>query len=118
MSCRFVLLHCISLWECSSASSLCWKMHVVPLILAESAMTTSCSSDSQRYRDFTTAVQRERELLDKKKKLEDEIHWLEQTLSLLILSTTSTSTNGGASQVVAAAIKERKEKITASVRNE
>ena len=65
------------------------------------------------YIDFSKAVQRERELLDNKKKLEDEVHWLEQTLSLLILS--SSISTDGTSQVVAAA---RKEKITASVRNE
>lgn len=81
--------------------------------MAVSATMAPSSSDKERFKNFTALVQRERELLDKKKKLEDEVTWLEQTLSLLVLSPTS---NNLPSEAVASAITGRKDNIKAVVR--
>lgn len=59
-------------------------------------------------------VHKERELLDRKKRLEDEVKLLHQTLSFLTLTSTSGSSNPPA-KAVTVAIKERKKKITETV---
>ena len=80
--------------------------------MAVSPVMVPSEADKERYKSFTTMIQRERELMDKKKKLEDEVKWLEQTLSLLILSPSS---NNLPTQAVMTAIRGRKENITAVV---
>lgn len=82
--------------------------------MASSGTMAPSTSDKERFRNFTALVQRERELLDQKKTLEQEVTWLEQTFSLLLLSPTSSNIPA---QAVSSAIKGRKEKITAAVSN-
>lgn len=92
------------------------RCHVLDLEMAASmAASTSMEpsvGDKERFTEFTAAIRRERELLDENKRLEDQVKWLEQTLSLLILSPTSSN---DPSEAVETAIKGRKEKITAVV---
>lgn len=91
--------------------------HELDLEMAESTATTPNTSDKEKYQNFTATIQRERELLDKRKRLEDEVKWLDQTLSLMIISNTSiTPTSTLPAQVVASAIKGKKEDIENIVR--
>lgn len=80
--------------------------------MAQSTTLTTSTSDKQPFRDFTSMIQKERTLLDEKKRHEDEVKWLEQTFSLLTL--TSSAPNLPA-QTVAKAIEDRKRKIIAIV---
>ena len=57
-------------------------------------------------------IQKERELLDERKRLEDEVKWLDQTLSLLLLTPSS---NNLPAQAVAKVIQERKKKMASIV---
>ncbi len=84
--------------------------------MAGSAEIITSTSDKQPFRNFTAMVQRERELIDGKKRLEDEVKWLDQTLSYLTLtSATPAAPNSIPAQAVVKAIEERKKKITNTV---
>lgn len=54
--------------------------------MSQSTSLTASTGDTQSFTDFTDMVQKERELLDQKKRLEDEVKWLDQTLSFLTLA--------------------------------
>ena len=85
--------------------------------MAESSAMTPSSSDKERFQNFTAAIQKERELLDRRKQLLDEIKWLDQTLSLLVISSNSvTPTSTVPAQVVASAIQGKKKEIENVVR--
>ena len=76
----------------------------------EMALTVTLSSgDTERYKNYTALVQKDRKLLDEQHKLEDQVTLLEQTLSLLLLSPGS---NNLPTHAVVAAIAERRAKIT------
>lgn len=91
------------------------ECHRLDLEMAELTPTVTCDGDRPSYTNFTAMIQRERELLDKKKNLEDQIKWLDQTLSLLLLTSSSSSVPVKAIENV---LKEKKQKITALVRND
>lgn len=85
--------------------------------MAESTERTPSTSDKERYQNFTATIQHERELLDKRRRLEDEVKWLDQTLSLLVISnSTITPTSNVPAQVVASAIQGKKKDIANVVR--
>ena len=86
------------------------ECHNLDMKMAKSSVASD--SDKQSYRNFTAMIHRERELLDKKKTLQDHVKLLDQTLSLLtLMSTSATPVNSGTSKVVSDAIKEKKKEI-------
>ena len=89
------------------------ECHKLDLELAASETAAPSTSDKEIFKTYMTLVQKERELLDQKKNLSEQVTWLEQTLSLLLLAPSSSNLPA---QAVATAIKERKEKIIAIVR--
>ncbi len=93
------------------------ECHKIDMEMAQSTSTSASTTDKQPYINFRAMIQKERELLDTKKRVEHEVNWLEQTLSYLTL--TSTSANPAPvnlpAQAVGKAITERKKKITATV---
>lgn len=93
------------------------ECHKLDLEMATSASMASNSSDKEGYTNFAALIQRERELLDKKKNLDDQLKFLDQTLSLLILTSASANPPSPPVQAVQKAIEERKKKVTAVVRN-
>jgi hypothetical protein len=89
------------------------ECHKLDLEMTQSTSLTASSSDKRPFADFTSMVQKERVLLDQKLRLKEEIKWLDQTLSLLTL--TSPVTSGVPAQAVAKIIGEKKIKIAATI---
>ncbi len=87
------------------------ECHKLDLEMAELTSMATSTSDRQTFTDFATPIVKERELLDRKKKLEDEMKWLDQTLSLLLLTSSITPPI----QAVQKAIEDRKNCITVVV---
>ena len=85
------------------------ECHKLDLEMAELASMVASTSDSQPYRNFTSLIAKERLLLDRKKDAQDQIEWLDQTLSLLILTSASSTTPP--IQAVNNALKERRDTI-------
>ena len=52
-------------------------------------LSSAATGDKRAYTNHVVLVEKERDLLDRKGTIEDEIKWLDQTLSFLILNTTS-----------------------------
>ena len=52
-------------------------------------LSSAATGDSQAYANHVKLVEKERDLLDRKGTIEDEIKWLDQTLSFLTLNATS-----------------------------
>ena len=89
------------------------ECHKLDLEMAEAATRVTSASDKQSYTNFTDLIVEERVLLDKKKNLEDQLEWLDQTLSLLVLTSPTTSPP---IQAVKKAMEERRKVITEVVR--
>lgn len=79
------------------------------------ATTTASTSDKQTFQNFSAMVQKERELLDEKKRLEDEVKCLHQLFSLLTLTSTATSASNFTAQAAANLIADKKDKIAITV---
>lgn len=91
------------------------ECHKLDLEMAHSSAMTASSGDRPSFQDFAGMVQKERELLDQKKRLEDEVKLLDQTLSLLTLTSSAPSGPNLPAQAVVKIMAEKKKKITATV---
>ena len=91
------------------------ECHKLDLEMAESGSAVPSSSDSSTYTNFIAVVQRERALVDKKSNLEDQIKFLEQTLSFLLLTSSSSSLPANAVEKI---IGNKKEQILVIVSKE
>ena len=89
------------------------ECHKLDLEMAESTSMAPSTSDKPTFINFTALIAKERELLDKKKNLEDQVKWLDQTLSLLALTSSSTTPP---MRAVQNAMEERRNAISAVVR--
>lgn len=87
------------------------ECHKLDMEMASSTDTLASTSDRQTFINFTTAIQKERELMDEKKRLEDEAKLLNQTVSFLTL----TSAAQVVAQAVANVIADRKKKLANTV---
>ena len=61
------------------------ECHKLDLEMAESTSTVNSSDDRQGFTNFSSLIAEERVLLDKKETLEDQVKWLDQTLSSPLL---------------------------------
>ena len=69
-------------------------------------------SDKSAYVNYATRVHQERVLLDQKEVLEEELKFLQQTLSYLVLHNTTASPSNPAVMAVSSVIKAKKGKLT------
>lgn len=73
-------------------------------------LTSSESGDRPSYINYTTVVQKERDLLDELECMEGQLKWLEQSLTLTSLNSIDPSTDPQVHTLVTL-IKERKKRI-------
>jgi hypothetical protein len=69
------------------------------------------SGDRRSFADYATAKQKERALLDEKKKVEEQLKVWCQILSLLVIRSTNPATDSSVT-ILASTITEAKKKIT------
>ena len=89
------------------------ECHKLDLGLA--SLTTPESSDRHAYSDYSTIVKRERDLLDEKVCLEGQLKWLQQTITLLSLTSSNPSTDPQIT-IVATIMNQKRERLNDIVR--